>query len=169
VRGGLPALARPVSRWLNGQMIGGQMADELVVVGVDGSAESIEALRWAARYAEASGATIRAVRAWHYPAAVGPGPAGRTPQTVTDHVQQEMLDQLDDALSAVYPGGPPDYVQTRLAYGHSASTLVSEAQEADLLVVGNKGRGAFAGMLLGSVSMHCVTTAPCPVLVIRRT
>ena len=59
-------------------------------------------------------------------------------------------------------------MQTRLAYGHSASALVSEAQEADLLVVGNKGRGAFAGMLLGSVSMHCVTTAPCPVLVIRR-
>ncbi len=145
------------------------MAGELVVVGVDGSAESVEALRWAARYADSCGATVRAVRAWHYPAAVGPGPSGRAPGAVTDQVEQEMQDQLDDALSAVYPGGPPDHMQTRLAYGHSAGTLVAEAQDADLLVVGSKGRGAFTGMLLGSVSMHCVTTAPCPVVVIRRT
>ena len=145
------------------------MADDLVVVGVDGSAESIEALRWAARYAEGCGATVRAVRAWHYPALVGPSAPGRAPHEVTGHVEQEMKDQLDDAVSSVYPSGAPPSVQTRLAYGHSASALVQEAQEADLLVVGSKGRGAFSGMLLGSVSMHCVTTAPCPVTVVRRT
>jgi nucleotide-binding universal stress UspA family protein len=150
-------------------MIGGQMARELVVVGVDGSPESIEALRWAARYAEATKATIRAVRAWHYPAAAGISVSGRAPEAVTSQVEKDMQDQLDDALSAVYPGGPPGYVETRLAYGHSAAALVHEAQEADLLVVGSKGRGAFTGMLLGSVSMHCVTTAPCPVLVVRPT
>jgi nucleotide-binding universal stress UspA family protein len=152
-----------------GQMMGGQMAGQLVVVGVDGSPESIEALRWASRYVEGCGGTIRAVRAWHYPAAVGPGPSGRAPREVTGQVEQEMLDQLDDAVSSVYPGGAPASVETRLAYGHSASALVQEAQDADVLVVGNKGRGAFTGMLVGSVSLHCVYSAPCPVVVVRRT
>jgi nucleotide-binding universal stress UspA family protein len=45
--------------------------------------------------------------------------------------------------------------------------LVNESEGADLLVVGNRGHGAFHGMLLGSVSIHCVTNATCPVVVVR--
>jgi nucleotide-binding universal stress UspA family protein len=149
------------------QTKGGQVASELVIVGVDGSAESVEALRWAARYARASGAEVHAVRAWHYPSAVGPGPEGRAPAAVTGQVEQEMQGQLDDALARAFPEGRPDFVQTRLAYGHSADALIRAAEDADLLVVGNKGHGAFAGMVLGSVSMHCVTSARCPVVVIK--
>jgi nucleotide-binding universal stress UspA family protein len=140
---------------------------ELVVVGVDGSAPSVAALRWAAQYGAATGATIRAVRAWHYPAAVGPSAPGRAPAAVTEKVLAEMQGVLDEALAQVYPGGPPASVQTRLANGHAAEALLEEAADASLLVVGNKGHGALAGVLLGSVSLHCVTHATCPVLVVR--
>lgn len=140
---------------------------EVVVVGVDGSAGSIAALRWAARYGDETGATIRAIRAWHYPAAAGIGPTGRAPTAVTEGVEQEIFDHLTQAVSQVYPDGPPANVEARLAYGHSAQALIEQSQDADLLVVGSKGRGAFKGMLVGSVSIHCVTSAACPVVVVR--
>jgi nucleotide-binding universal stress UspA family protein len=137
-----------------------------VLVGVDGSPESVEALAWAARYAAAAGATITAVHAWHYPAA-GPVPAGRPPQPVTDEVKAMMQDSLDEALRQVFGTSKPDNVSTKVAYGHPAMVLVDESARADLLVVGSRGHGAFHGMLLGSVSIHCVTTASCPVVVVR--
>jgi nucleotide-binding universal stress UspA family protein len=144
----------------------GNNRQEHVVVGVDGSSESIEALRWAARYAAAAGATISAVHAWHYPAA-GPVPAGLPPQSVTDEVRAMMQETLDKALTEVFGSSSPENVSTKIAYGHPAMVLVNESAEADLLVVGNRGHGAFHGMLLGSVSIHCVTTALCPVVVAR--
>lgn len=139
-----------------------------VIVGVDGSAESVAALAWAARYAAATSATISAVHAWHYPPA-GPVPAGRAPQAITDEVRAHMQEALDDALTEVYHTTKPDRVDTKVAYGHPAMVLVNEAAGADLLVVGNRGHGQFHGMMLGSVSIHCVTTASCPVVVVRGT
>jgi nucleotide-binding universal stress UspA family protein len=137
-----------------------------VVVGVDGSAESVEALRWAASYAAATAATISAVHAWHYLAA-GPVPASRPPQPITDQVRAQLQETLDAALTQVFGTTTPEQVDTKVAYGHPAMVLVNEAAGADLLVVGNRGHGAFGGMLLGSVSIHCVTAAPCPVVVVR--
>ena len=67
----------------------------------------------------------------------------------------------------VYGSTTPDRVETKVAYGHPAMVLVNEADAADLLVVGNRGHGKFSGMLLGSVSIHCVTTATRPVVVVR--
>jgi nucleotide-binding universal stress UspA family protein len=137
-----------------------------VIVGVDGSPESVDALRWASRYATATGATITAVHAWHYPAA-GPVPAGRPPQPITDQVRATMQETLDKALTDVFGTSTPDNADTKVAYGHPAMVLVNESEGADLLVVGNRGHGAFHGMLLGSVSIHCVTNATCPVVVVR--
>jgi nucleotide-binding universal stress UspA family protein len=139
-----------------------------VIVGVDGSAESVEALAWAAGYAAATRATISAVHAWHYPAA-GPVPAGRAPQSITDEVRAHMQAVLDAALTEVFGTTAPDRVDTKVAYGHPAMVLVNEAEGADLLVVGNRGHGQFHGMLLGSVSIHCVTMAGCPVVVVHGT
>lgn len=144
----------------------GSNAQPHVVVGVDGSPESIAALAWAARYAAATGATIAVVHAWHYPAA-GPIPAGQPPQAITDEVRAMMQETLDKALTEVYGTTSPDNVDTKAAYGHPAMVLVNESQGADLLVVGSRGHGAFHGMLLGSVSIHCVTNATCPVVVVR--
>ena len=138
-----------------------------VVVGVDGSAESVGALKWAADYAAATGATVTAVLSWHYPAAVGTAPVGVAPKTVSDEVRTHMEQTLDKALSEAFGTATPDNVKTKLAYGHPAQVLVEESRQADLLVVGHRGHGAFTGMLVGSVSMHCVTNALCPVVVVR--
>jgi nucleotide-binding universal stress UspA family protein len=138
-----------------------------VLVGVDGSAESIGALKWAAQYAAATGASIRAVLCWHYPAAVGSAPVGKAPKVITDQVRAEMQEHLDKALTEVFGSATPPRVHAEIAYGHPAEVLVEESQRADLLVVGNRGHGKFTGMLAGSVSMHCVTHAACPVVVVR--
>jgi nucleotide-binding universal stress UspA family protein len=141
--------------------------EPLVLVGVDGSPESVGALRWAAAYASATGASVKAVLSWHYPAAAGPAPVGVAPQVITDDVRANMQDALDKALTEVYGSATPEKVQAEVAYGHPSQVLVEESKSADLLVVGNRGHGAFTGMLVGSVSIHCVTNAACPVVVVR--
>ena len=143
---------------------GGQ---ELVVVGVDGSAESVAALRWAARYAAATGARVRAVIAWHYPAAAGEAPVGVAPESIRAQTDEQMDKALDEAIAKVYAGHEAPGVEKATAYGHPAQTLIELSREADLLVVGSHGHGAFTGMLVGSVSIHCVTGAHCPVVVVR--
>jgi len=138
-----------------------------VVVGVDGSAESVGALKWAASYAAATGAIITAVLSWHFPAAAGPAPTGVAPKAISDEVRAQMQETLDKAVADAFGTPAPSGVQTKVAYGHPAAVLVEESQHADLLVLGNRGHGKFTGMLLGSVSIHCVTNAASPVVVVR--
>ncbi len=141
-----------------------QNSAQQVVVGVDGSAESVAALKWAARYAAATGARVRAVIAWHFPAAAGPAPVGVAPHAISDEVRQTMAEALGKAVAE---GAPGLEVEQQVAYGHPAQVLVDQSEQADLLVVGNRGHGAFTSMMVGSVSMHCVTHAMCPVVVVR--
>jgi nucleotide-binding universal stress UspA family protein len=143
---------------------GGQ---ELVVVRVDGSAESVKALRWAARYAAATGARVRALLAWHYPAVTGEAPVGVTPEAICTQADEQMRQTLDEAIAEACDGQQAAGVEKSTAYGHPAQALIEASTEADLLVVGRHGRGAFTGMMLGSVSIHCVTGAHCPVVVVR--
>jgi nucleotide-binding universal stress UspA family protein len=140
---------------------------ELVVVGVDGSAESIAALRWAAGYATATGARVRALLAWHYPGAVGGPPIEKAPNAVHNQTETHMHQTLDAAIAKA--GQEAAAVEKGTAYGHPAQALIEASREADLLVVGHRGHGAFAGMRVGSVSIHCVTGAFCPVVVVRGT
>ena len=147
------------------------MADEggarrVVVVGVDGSPESVAALAWAGRYAAATGAKVRAVHAWRYPAAFGL-PEGKTPAVVTDEVVQRMRDELAQTVAQVYPDLAGGQVEMDVIYGHPVQVLIDESKAADLLVVGHHGHSAFSGMMVGSVSIHCVTSAACPVVVVR--
>jgi nucleotide-binding universal stress UspA family protein len=137
---------------------------QLVVVGVDGSPESVAALKWAGDYAAAVGARLRAVLAWRYPAAVGPAPVGVAPASVSDEVRAQMTGTLTQAVAEASPGVS---VEPVIGYGHPAEVLVNQSDEAELLVVGSRGHGAFTGMLVGSVSIHCVTNARCPVVVVR--
>jgi nucleotide-binding universal stress UspA family protein len=142
-------------------------APQVVVAGVDGSAHSIAALSWASRYAAATGATVRAVLAWHYPATVGGPPVGVAPDPVRQETEEQMRQHLAEAVAKVYPDPSAAAVETRVRYGHPAPVLIEESQDADLLVVGSHGHGAFTGMLVGSVSLHCVNNAACPVVVVR--
>jgi nucleotide-binding universal stress UspA family protein len=138
-----------------------------VVAGVDGSAESIAALSWASRYAAVTGTPVRAVLAWHYPTAAGMPPTGVAPPPVSTQVEQRMQSDLAEAVAKVYPDPAPGEVEAVIRYGHPAQVLIDESASASLLVVGHRGHGAFTGMLVGSVSIHCVTSASCPVVVVR--
>ena len=144
-------------------------SNKIVVVGVDGSAQSVAALRWAVRYAAATGAAVRAVLAWHYPTAAAQPPVGIAPPSVRHETETAMHSVLDTAIAEAFSGNPAAEVEKRISYGHPSQVLIDESKEADLLVVGNSGHGAFTGMLVGSVSIHCVTGAHCPVTVVRGT
>ncbi|KRE78672.1 universal stress protein [Arthrobacter sp. Soil763] len=132
-----------------------------IVVGVDGSGPSLAALHWALKEARLRSGQVHIVTAWHYPV-IGDA-AGRAP----DHeafgesarlVHAEALRQADGAGVPVTGG---------VVEGHPAHALLRAAEDADLLVVGSRGHGGFADMLLGSVSSHAVHHARCPVLVVR--
>jgi nucleotide-binding universal stress UspA family protein len=148
-------------------MAGDGQERQVIVAGVDGSPESVAALRWAGRYSGSTGAALRAVLAWHFPSAVGPAPVGVAPEPVRDEVEGRMRDDLAAAIESARLGPAASQVEARVSYGHPAQMLIDESKDADLLVVGHRGRGAFTSMLVGSVSMHCVTHAHCPVVVVR--
>ena len=139
---------------------------QLVVVGVDGSAASVAALAWAARYGSATGARVQALLAWHYPGAVGGPPIEKAPESVHEQTQHHEQDILDGAVAKAIPGQTSS-VETTVGYGHPAQVLIDASKDADLLVVGSRGHRAWTGMLVGSVSLHCVTGAHCPVVVVR--
>ena len=140
-------------------------AQQVVVVGVDGSPESVAALSWAGRYGAATGAVVWALHIWHYPTAAGL-PPGITPESVDDEVKANQRKELDEAIAKANLD-PAAQVESKIAYGHPAQVLINESKNVNLIVVGHRGRGGFTGMLTGSVSMQVVNHAECPVVVVR--
>ena len=142
-----------------------------IVVGVDGSDESKEALAWAAEQARLTGAKLRAVHAWSIPALAMPSmslePASFPSTDDIDAFKESAQRALDDETSAVVPEGSGIEVEKVLVQEFPAQALVQESEKAQLLVVGSRGHGGFKGMLLGSVSQHCVHHAKCPVVIVR--
>ncbi len=133
-----------------------------IVVGIDGSSCSAQALRWALRMAKTTGATIDVVVAWHLPVMYGGtylpeefDPAGDAEKTATETVDQVLGQERPAGFRVVVKQGLP------------APVLLDESKTAYLLVVGSRGHGGFAGLLLGSVSAACVEHARCPVLVVH--
>jgi nucleotide-binding universal stress UspA family protein len=141
----------------------GQAPGHHIVVGLDGSDSSMQALTWALRQAQLTGASVEVVAAWHIPVSWGWG----VPITPAASPQPDTEKMLEDALQPVRQHYPDIAIGSRVKEGHPAEVLVDASRGADLLVVGSRGHGEFAGMLLGSVSEHCVTNAHCPVVVIR--
>lgn len=139
-----------------------------IVVGVDGSPPSVEALRWAVRQAQVTGAALRVVTAWTFPEE--PTPFGIVPDVP---LPPDQLAQVEARLEAMVgdTGARSSgiAVTTEVMCGHAAAVLVEAARHAELLVVGHRGRRALAEVLLGSVSEHCVRHASCPVVVVRAT
>lgn len=137
-----------------------------VLVGVDGSAESRGALRWAVDFGRMSGAPVEAVAAWTYPR-VGYGWYGSVPTVWEPEADTKtMLDEtVDDVLGAVEGAR----VGRRVTEGLPARVLVEASRWASALVVGSRGHGGFTGLLLGSVSSACAEHAHCPVVVLHDT
>ena len=142
-----------------------------IVVGIDGSEHSAAALRWAADEATLRGATLEVVHAWSYVPMTTMGDSGLVPMAWTESI--EMLDATREAAERVVAdqvrevlGEDPDALVT-LAEGAASEVLRAAAADADLLVVGNQGRGNLASALLGSTSAEIADSAPCPVVVVR--
>jgi nucleotide-binding universal stress UspA family protein len=132
-----------------------------IVVGFDGSDESLSALEWAARQAELTGSALEIVAAWEWPTSLGWAPMpGYDPVAETKKLLEPTLKSLRDARPKVAVGW-------KVVEGHPAPVLVSESHGAELLVVGRRGHGEFVGMLIGSTSEYCVANAACPVVVFR--
>jgi nucleotide-binding universal stress UspA family protein len=145
---------------------GQRPGQQRIVVGVDDSEGGRRALRWALEDASRRQARVVAVLAWHRPL-MGASPAVAAivdPAEEQAFAEARLAGIVGDALEAAPAGVVVDHVVTE---GSPARTLLDEARGADLLVVGSRGRGGFAGLLLGSVSQHCVHHAPCPVVVVR--
>jgi nucleotide-binding universal stress UspA family protein len=137
-----------------------------IVVGVDGSQPSQEALAWAMRQAEVTGASVDAVIAWHDPVVIGGMPHGPVAVLEQAAFGEFAATTLGNSIRDV---SAPSSVSVNpvVRRGNAAQVLIEAADGADLLVVGSRGHGGFAGALLGSVSQHCVHHAPCPVVIIR--
>jgi nucleotide-binding universal stress UspA family protein len=136
-----------------------------IVVGVDGSPPSVEALGWAVRQAELTGGAVDAVIAWQFPFAAGGlgwAPAGGPDYTDYAGLAARSLRACVAAVS------PPPGVQVRelVLAGNPGQVLLDLAKDADLLVVGHRGHGGFTQALIGSVSARCAHHATCPVVVI---
>ena len=139
-----------------------------IVVGVDGSSGSQVALEWAVDEAKVRGAAVTAVHVWTLPY-VGDA-SGMASFAIDGEAVERAAGELLEGAVAPVAGAVGDAVtiDRRLANGDTAGALLRVAEEVDagLLVVGSRGRGGFAGLLLGSVSIQCVHHAPCPVVVV---
>ena len=136
-----------------------------IVVGVDGSARALAALRWAIAEAARRGARVRAIHAWQYPPVSGMGWDASAVdfdsfEAAAKEGLAEVLDAVDDVSGGVELDG-----ETK--EGHAGTTLLEAAQGAEMLVVGDRGAGGFAGLLLGSTTTHCLHHAHGPVIVVR--
>ncbi len=134
-----------------------------IIVGIDGSLASIGALRWAARQASLTDSILDVVMTWDWPPSYGwamPFPTGYDPE-------ESVRKVLDEAVADLRTSYPAIDITARVLRGHPAPLLVEESKGANVLVVGSRGHGEFAGMLIGSVSEFCATNAHCPVLVHR--
>ncbi|MFF5211087.1 universal stress protein [Streptosporangium sp. NPDC000396] len=137
-----------------------------IVVGVDGSTPSFQAASWAGQEAALRDAPLRIVHAalrWAYDVPLAPQPP--TWGAGAEAAAQEMLHQ---AAVHAQAGRLRLEVTTEIVDGGAPEALVTAAEEAQLLVVGNRGRGGFAELLLGSVSRYVAARAPCPVAVVRQ-
>lgn len=132
----------------------------LIVVGVDGSPESAKATAWAAEQARATGGTLDLVIVWARPMSYG------LPLVVGGYdPEQQAADVVEKVAADI--DLPAQQLRKSVVHGAAPAVLVARSDHADLVVVGSRGHGGFAELLLGSTSDHVVHHAHCPVVVVR--
>jgi nucleotide-binding universal stress UspA family protein len=141
---------------------GPETGERRIVVGVDGSGHSRQALRWAAHFAAIFGARLEAVSCWEYPPSFGW--AAIAPEWSPG---QDMEKVLADTIRAVFGDQAPPAMQRQVIEGGAAKVLLDSCEGAVMLVVGSRGHGGFAGLLLGSVSASVAEHASCPVFIVH--
>jgi nucleotide-binding universal stress UspA family protein len=132
-----------------------------LVVGFDGSASSFTALRRGAHLAPLLGADLRVVTSWMFPASYPGANYGNWSPS------DDAANLATTARTYLFPGEPPWWFSSVIAEGMPTRVLLEQSVGADMLIVGSRGHGGFAGMLLGSVSGAVAEHASCPVLIMR--
>ena len=132
-----------------------------IVVGVDGSEESVTALRRGIRIANALNASVEAVASWRMPS--GYASMGEYEYSPED----DATAILSGAAKSVFGAKNPQWFSTATFEGNAADVLIEQSRGAEMLIVGSRGHGGLAGVLLGSVSAMCAEHAHCPVLIIH--
>lgn len=143
--------------------MGGNDAPPRVVVGVDGSPSSYAALRWAVEHAGQIGGVVDAVCAWEVPGMYGWSAPAVDPDLDKDVARRRFDAEIQEVLGE----RRPVEVREHVTRGNPAEVLLAVAEGAEALVVGSRGRGGFASLLLGSVSQQCALHATCPVVIVR--
>jgi len=145
-----------------------------IVVGIDGSEASKDALRWAIAEARLRHATVVAVHAWQPPSlpheispTFAPIPAALDVAEMLPRLEESARLLVEEVVRDVAGAEPPVEVRPAAIEGTPAAALIEAARDADLLVVGSRGHGGFTGLLLGSVGLQAVQHAPCPVVICR--
>ena len=144
-----------------------------IVVGVDGSPASQAALRFAVEEARLRDASVVAVHAWMFVPAPQIGEPGMIPMATEDIAGELGAEraaaqrELDNGVALAFSGSPPREIESRLVEGDAGEVLAAEAGNAELVIVGSRGRGGLKSALLGSVSQHVAHHAPCPVVVVK--
>ena len=134
------------------------------IVGVDGSENSVRALKWAVRHAPARASMLRVIRAWRVPTTGG---QEMMPPRIDDFRPVTAYEFLDEVIAELKPHGVT--VEGLVKHGTASSVLLDACDDADLLIVGTRGLGGFARLLLGSTSHQCATHARIPVVVVPAT
>jgi nucleotide-binding universal stress UspA family protein len=143
-----------------------------IVVGIDGSEASREALRWAVEEAKLRDARLVAVHAWSFVPAQPLGEPGMLAVPAGDLAGQLSAESdaaataLDSAVDAASDGAGVE-IEKKVVEGDPGEAIISAAAAADLIVVGSHGRTGLKAALLGSVSRHVVDHAQCPVVVVK--
>ncbi|MFT3832251.1 MAG: universal stress protein [Micropruina sp.] len=142
--------------------------EKKIVVGVDGSEPSLAALRWAADAAGKHGCDLVVLKAWLASAPPPTGPSGtyavrEDASQSADVAQRQLLAAIGDVLGE----DPPIVVLPVVREGNTAKLLIDASASAEMLVVGTRGLGGFAGLMLGSVSQHVAVHAACTVVIVR--
>ncbi len=138
-----------------------------IVVGVDGSGDSRQALAWAVKHAalEHEPLTVLTVHEVAVSAWTGNPIVYGEDRPEEEKVQQAAQEAVDKTINDL--GVRPDSVTVRAISGRPAQALVEASQDADLVVVGSRGAGGFGALLTGSVALQVVSHAACPVVVVR--
>jgi len=133
-----------------------------IIVGVDGSPTSIDALRKAAEIGQFTGAPLEAITAWQFPF----GYDGTFSPEVWSP-EEDAKRVLGSAIAEAFGAERPEGLTSMTIPGPAAPVLIKRSENATMLVLGSRGRGGFAGLLLGSVSTACAQHAHCPVLIMH--
>jgi nucleotide-binding universal stress UspA family protein len=134
-----------------------------IVVGIDGSEESRRALDWACHEAKLRDADLEVVHSYTAPWEYWAVPVATIPLVEVEAAQRRLM---DDEIADALRNNPGVRAERVLLNDLPARALVEQSKGADLLVVGSRGRGGFAGLLLGSVSQHVTQHAQCPVVIV---